>query len=110
MSGDDLTIQYSVRELLANLQRALDVGFTEIKASLANKADKADIVRLDHRIDEHGKDIGVLKDRMRDDEAATGALKSARRRSSDFRWKIATGLTALPLAVVASLQIAHVIK
>ena len=45
------------------------------------------------RVDGHGHDLGVIKDRMREDEAATKALSDARdKHSINRRWVIGTVL------------------
>lgn len=106
---EELTVEYTVKELLNQLQRSQDVGFTEVKASLSNKADKVDVERLNRRLDEHGREIGWLKDRQREDEAVTAALTSSRKRSSEYKWKLVTFAAGIPLAIAAALQIAHVI-
>ncbi|HET6909067.1 MAG TPA: hypothetical protein VFH54_06995 [Mycobacteriales bacterium] len=97
---DDLTVSYSVKELLGNIQSAVDAGFAGVRASLDTKADKTQIDAITRRLDEHGVEIGELKDRQRADEAATNALTGAKEKRSNFRmWLIGTGISA---ALVAS--------
>ena len=95
MADDDVTIEYTVKELLGSIQKAVDEGFAGVRASLDTKADKSQIEAITRRLDEHGQEIGKLKDRQREDEAATSALAGARaRRVSGRQWLIGAGLTA----------------
>ena len=100
MADDDVKIEYTVKELLSNLQHAVDTGFAGVRASLDTKADKSQVAEITRRLDEHGREIGELKDRQRADEAATTALQGAKDKRSSFRmWLIGAGLS---LALVAS--------
>lgn len=109
MPTDDPIIQYSVKELLSNLQTSVDSGFAATRASLETKADKSQVEAINRRLDDHGREIGKLKDRQREDEAATSALSTARQARGAWRqWAIsnAPGFT-LALIAVVTLLIQH---
>lgn len=108
------------------MQNSINAGFTEIRATMATKASKADVEDLRHqlekkadkddllpitsRLNEHGKDIGSLKDQARDEKSATDALTQSRsRRSTTWRWVVGTVAMA-PLAVLSILQIIQIAK
>src|SRR5205823_12956141 len=89
---DNAKITYTVRELLEGIKRDQTEGFTRIEASMAGKADKADVARLetrlDHhgkRLDEHGGEIATLKQARRDEKARV-------KRSWTLRQKLLAGL------------------
>lgn len=95
MPDDDPTIVYTVKELLGNIQKTVDEGFAGVRASLETKADKSQIDAITRRLDEHGREIGALKDRQREDEAAASALSGARAsRLSGRQWAVGILFTA----------------
>lgn len=92
---DDVTITYTVKELLNDLKSAVDTGFAGVRASLDTKADKSQIEEITRRLDEHGREIGQLKDQQRVDEAATNALAGAKAsRVSARQWLIGILISA----------------
>lgn len=101
--ADEPTIGIRGSDLLGLLDRIgtrLDAGFARMEAKMDGKADKADLLRIEARLDEHGREIGKLKDRQREDEAAQGAL--AQRHTTVIEWRkyvvatLAIALAALP--------------
>lgn len=61
---DDALVVYSVRELLAGIKEEQSKSFTEIKTSMSGKADKADLTRIEARLDSHARDLTGLKGRV----------------------------------------------
>lgn len=97
--NDDIKVEYTVKELLATIKNDQTAGFAKLDGQLAGKADKADLVTIHARLDEHGQEIGSIKDRMRADEAANQALETVKsRRLSNRQWAI--GLAVLVFASV----------
>lgn len=108
------------------MQNSINAGFQEIRSTMATKASKADVDDLRHqlekkadkddllpiasRLNDHGKEIGELKDQARDEKSATDALtQSKSRRSTTWRWVVGTVAMA-PLAVLSVLQIIQLAK
>lgn len=99
MSAQEPFITYTLRELLERIEKAQTTGFAEVKTMMATKADKSDVVRLEGRLDEHGREIGRIKDQLRSDEAAESAVSAQRAAWRDWRrWAI--GVVALGVASV----------
>ena len=74
---DDATVHYTVKELLAGIQKEQTQGFVRIEVAMSGKADKADVARLETRLDAHGKalddhrgQISELQIQTREEERA----------------------------------------
>lgn len=52
---DNIAVTYTVKELLASMQREQAAGFARIETSMSSKADKSDVARMEARLDAHGK-------------------------------------------------------
>ena len=78
-------VTYNIGDLLDRLGTRLDSGFASINTKLDSKADKSDLAAINARLDEHGREIGRLKDRQREDEAAALAVGNQRDRARDWR-------------------------
>lgn len=98
-------VAWDLAKYLDNLGSRMDSGIARIEAKLDQKADKADLAGINARLDEYGKEIGRLKDRQREDEAAQHAVDSAakvRVDSKQRKWNIALSLA---LVVVSALSV-----
>ena len=88
-------VTYNIGDLLDRLGTRLDSGFASINTKLDNKADKSDLAAINARLDEHGREIGRLKDRQREDEAASMAVSAQRDRARDWRrWALEFAVSA----------------
>lgn len=86
-----IQVSWDLAKYLDNLGSRLDSGVARIEAKLDTKADKADLAGINARLDEHGKEIGRLKDRQREDEAASAAVLAAAKVTTDKhqrRWNL----------------------
>jgi hypothetical protein len=93
-------VTYDVGDLLDKMGTRIDKGFAEVKTLLAGKADKSDLAAINARLDEHGREIGRLKDRQREDEAAQAAVSAAKTTNTDARQRrINIGLSAALVTV-----------
>lgn len=96
---DDAEVTYSVKELLSEMRRdwaegTKDLrkeqaeGFTRIETSMSSKADKADLLRLEHSFDsrftEHGRQLEAHQNDIE-------TLKSAHR-SREQWWRAGKAL------------------
>jgi len=61
---DDSTVTYTVKELLEHIKKDQTVGFTEIKESMAGKADKADVARLETTLSHHAEQLGRHREQI----------------------------------------------
>lgn len=98
-------VAWDLAKYLDNLGTRMDSGIARIEAKLDQKADKSDLAGINARLDEHGKEIGRLKDRQREDEAAQHAVDSAakiRVDSKQRRWNFAL---ALALVLVSAMSV-----
>ena len=97
---DDLTVTYSVKDLLSGIRNDVAAGFAKLEAALNGKADKADIARINGRIDEHQKQIDELRKKQDADDAARHAAQEVRQDHIEWkRWAIPTALTVVWIAV-----------
>lgn len=107
MPGDDAVVSYTIKELIGNVQHAVDAGFARVETKLDSKADKAELVALTARVDAHGHEIGQLKDRQRDDETAGKALETARTKAlSSRQWAVGILISAI-IAAVGIAEVVH---
>ena len=103
-------VVYDVGDLLDRMGTRIDQGFATITAKLDNKADKSDLAAINARLDEHGREIGRLKDRQREDEAAQKALEGAQtRRASMRQWSVSTWVAIAGVASSAGFLVYTVI-
>lgn len=92
-------VVYDVGDLLDRLGTRLDTGFATLIEKLDNKADKSDLAAINARLDEHSKEIGQLKDRQREDEAAQRALLKVKSSTTNWRrWAIEAVISAAATA------------
>lgn len=80
---DDVVVNYTVKELLANLQRELVAGMARLETSMTGKADKADIARLELGLGAQAKEIQRHHDRLLTVEAQVREEKIARETARD---------------------------
>lgn len=87
-------VTYDVSDLLDRIGTRLDQGFARVETALVGKADKSDLAAINARLEEHGREIGRIKDQMRSDEAASAAVAAQRAAWRDWR-RWAVGLVVL---------------
>ena len=93
---EEARVSYSVKELITNVQKSVDSGFSRLEGKLDNKVDRSDLVIVHTRLDEHEADIRRLKESQTEDKAAERAVDKARDRTVSWRqWTIGTGIAAL---------------
>lgn len=73
LDRDDVRIEYTVKELLGDLKKEQTAGFARIEVSMSGKADKADVARMEARLDAHGERLGTLEQARRDDQTFQSA-------------------------------------
>ena len=103
---DDVTISYTVKELLSDMQKSQTQGFARVEKGLEAKADKADIKRVEERLDRHETRLGSVEARQSVDEAkAQGAdrVKSSNQDRMARMWAGIAAVAALALAVITIL-------
>lgn len=98
-------VTYDVGELLDKLGTRIDSGFARIEEKLASKADKADLAAINARLDEHGKEIGRLKDRQREDEASQAAVDAAAKGATDRRQRVINVALSFALVIISALGV-----
>lgn len=107
--ADEPQIGISGSDLLSLVDRIgtrLDSGFARIEAKLDGKADKSDLIRIEARLDEHGREIGRLKDQQREDEVAQRAVDDQREKrstSSQRRWNYALSFALVAVGLLGVL-------
>lgn len=83
ISGDGLL------KLVTDGNARADQALARIETKLDNKVDKGDLLRIEARLDEHGRKIGQLEDRQREEEAAQQAIAQRRAVWVDWRkWSV----------------------
>lgn len=100
---DDAVVAYTVKELLARIEKNQTEGFARLDTSVASKADKADVARLETRLEQHTKDIGELQG-FRDDLVQQ---RVKRFRLGANAWRLiwgALGLAATSFATYAGIH------
>ena len=76
-----LSVTRSLSAELHSIRDAIASGLATISTKLDGKADKADVLRLESVLDNHGERISDLEQKRHDDDVAAGvraASKSAR--------------------------------
>ena len=97
---DDLTVTYGVKELLSDIKTDVAAGFAKLEGALGKKADKADISRLEGRMDSHQTRIEALEKRQDNDDSARNAAQEVRQSHTEWkRWAIPTALTVVWIIV-----------
>lgn len=97
---DDLTVTYSVKDLLSALKSDVAAGFAKMEVALNGKADKADIAQINGRLDEHQKQIDELRKKQDKDDAAHAAAQEVRQSHTEWkRWAIPTALTVVWIVI-----------
>jgi ferric-dicitrate binding protein FerR (iron transport regulator) len=93
--ASDASVKYTVKELLQKLSDEQTAGFARIEVSLASKADKADVAKLEARLDEHGKAIDKLQDFQHELETAERVHESHVTRSWSKLQRVAASVMAV---------------
>lgn len=98
MDAGDPQVSYSVKDLLADIKTSVTAGFARLEAQMAGKADKADLVVIHARLDDHEKKLSTLElDRSR-----VQAVTDSRVR----RWSARQTVMATAAGVVAAIATA----
>lgn len=79
---DDAQVTYTVRELLRDIKDQQTAGFSRVELSLEAKADKADVARMEVRLDNHAERLGSLEQERRDNKL----MSETAREHSSRRW------------------------
>ena len=106
--GGEIVVTVPLLARLDAILQAQAAGFSAIGAQLANKADKADVQRLEVRLDAHAKDISELKQKRHDAEVASAARSEDRATVLTRRQKFWGGFGVF--ALVASALFAPVVS
>jgi hypothetical protein len=104
---DDIEVRYTVKELLSSIKKDQTEGFTDVKAKLDTKADRVDLARINARLDEHGRDIGSLKQWRQTTQDSAAAHQRAAEKF--WTWPKRIGAAAFSVAVVLSPIVAALI-
>lgn len=110
MVEEEASVRYSVRDLLARLDGKLD----SLTISLARKADKTDIERVERRVDGHDVRLSALETRDHDREIAASVhakrderAEEQRRHRWSVRERVFGAITTAAIAAGALLAIFH---
>lgn len=102
---DNAVVTYGVKELLAALREELSNGFVRLETALSGKADKADLAEIRGELKAHGEEIGRLKEKESEREAAAEAHTRILDRQTEWRrWAVPALLTAV-MVIVMVLQL-----
>lgn len=63
---DDAEVRYTVRDLLDRIRADQSAGFARIETAMSGKADKADVARLEARLDQHARRLDGNTERLAD--------------------------------------------
>lgn len=61
---DDATVTYSVRDLLDQIKTEQATGFTRLETAMTNKADAADVARLEANQTHHAEHLEKVDERL----------------------------------------------
>ena len=89
---------------LQSLRSEQAAGFAALGTKLEGKADKADVARLETRLDAHGSDIAELQDWSHDREVARGVHEDRDTRLLTRRQKIWGGIGVVFLGLCTLLS------
>ena len=95
-------IQVALLAELRNIQRGQAAGFAEVKTALNGKADKADVARLETRLDDHATKIAGLEGWKHDQRLVEGVNLRRDRRAWTAKEK-AFGVVGTLLVVAGSI-------
>lgn len=111
---DDATVNFTVKELLGNLQKELVSGLARLEVAMSGKADKADVARMEARLDAHGKaldqhrtEINELQIQAREEDRARRAADSANAWWLSRFAKVGGFLLGLALGTAAVVDVLH---
>lgn len=106
--ANEPVVEYSVKDLLNDMRREQTVGFTRLDTKLDGKADRTDLAAVQAELAsvkaEHGAEIGHIKDKLREDEAAHHALSAAKTTTVDKRRWLTNTITSVAIAVIGALS------
>lgn len=83
---DDSTVVYTVKELLKDIKTEQTTGFARVELAMEAKADKADIERLDLRVDRHQHEIEALKSDKHDEDIETRTVTTVENKRKARHW------------------------
>ncbi len=112
----DIRVSVSLLDMLADIRKEQTAGFARIEATMGNKADKADVARMEARLDAHGKaldehrtHIAELQMQAREEAQARQSAASTNQWWHSRLAKLGGFIVGLALVVTAVVSIAQAI-
>ena len=95
---------YSIRDVVDITRQEQTAGFAKLEVLLASKADKADLIPINQRLDQHDGHIRTLQDSVLAEATREGSKSNFR---NNVKWAI--GVLAVIVATILGVVLAHVI-
>ena len=96
---------YSLKEVVDATRKEQTAGFAEVKVLLASKADKADLIPINQRLDLHEGHIRTLQDAVLVDATSEGSKSNLR---NNLKW--ALGVSSVIFATVLATVLGHIFR
>lgn len=96
---------YSIKEIVDATRQEQTQGFAKLEVLLASKADKADLIPINQRLDQHDGHIRTLQDAVLVDETTEGSKSNFR---NNVKWAI--GVTSVIAATALGTILAHIFR
>ena len=95
---------YTVKEVVDITRQEQTAGFAKLEVLLASKADKADLVPIHSKLNEHDGHIRTLQDSVLAEATREGTKSNFR---NNVKWAI--GVLSMLVATVVGVLLAHLI-
>ena len=96
---------YSVKEVVDITRKEQTQGFAKLEVLLAGKADKADLIPINQRLDQHDGHIRTLQDAVLVDATSEGSKSNLR---NNLKW--ALGVSSVIFATVLATVLGHIFR
>ena len=96
---------YSIKEVVDLTRQEQTAGFTRVEVLLSSKADKADLIPIHQKLDEHDGHIRTLQDVV-----LTNATRESSKSTFRNNVKWAIGVTSVIAATALGTILAHVFR
>lgn len=98
---ENAVVSYTVKDLLEKLSKEQTEGFARLSAVMDGKADKADLARIEGRLNKHDDLIDGLTQRQALDDRARVTEKQIEANRIDWRrWSVPVIISALGTAAL----------
>ena len=96
-------VTYDVRDLLADIKTAQTAGFARLEFAVAAKADKADVARMEARLDHQAREIAGVQKWQHDKDVTEAVHGEHEKRSFTFRQKLGAMIATVCLLLATML-------